>query len=34
MARNPDTFPGTLGNITTVRTIAEALHPDAFDTDR
>ncbi|PZR53746.1 zinc ABC transporter substrate-binding protein [Xylanimonas oleitrophica] len=28
--RTPDTFPGTLGNVTAVRTIAEALHPDAF----
>jgi iron complex transport system substrate-binding protein len=34
IARNPDAFPGTLGNITAVRTIAEALHPEAFDTDR
>ncbi|MFE7223954.1 ABC transporter substrate-binding protein [Nocardioides sp. NPDC057577] len=28
--RTPDTFPGTLGNVTAVRTIAEGLHPDAF----
>ncbi|MFC3275605.1 ABC transporter substrate-binding protein [Agromyces mediolanus] len=26
-----DTFPGTLGNISVVREIAEQLHPDAFD---
>lgn len=28
--RTPDTFPGTLGNVAAVRTIAEGLHPDAF----
>jgi iron complex transport system substrate-binding protein len=28
--RTPDTFPGTLGNVDAVRTIAEGLHPDAF----
>jgi iron complex transport system substrate-binding protein len=28
--RIPDTFPGTLGNVAAVRTIAEGLHPDAF----
>lgn len=28
--RTPDTFPGTLGNITALRTIAQGLHPQAF----
>jgi iron complex transport system substrate-binding protein len=25
-----DTYPGTLGNVSVVREIAEGLHPDAF----